>query len=112
MRFNLVRPCPHCPFRPDVAPFLHPARAEQIARDVVDREGTFACHETTDRPRGEWSHCAGALLLLDASTPGHAMLNVARFLGLYDDARLDRTAPHFPTRAAFVAHHAEAARAH
>lgn len=48
MSGHCSKPCKHCPFRTDVRPFLHPARASQIAESVFHPWATFACHETTD----------------------------------------------------------------
>jgi hypothetical protein len=48
MRFSIVRPCEHCPFRNDQPPFLSRERAEQIARTLRSSDAAwFACHETT-----------------------------------------------------------------
>jgi len=41
-------PCKHCPFRRDVAPFLHPERAYEIAMVAYNRYASFACHKTTE----------------------------------------------------------------
>lgn len=38
----MKKPCPNCPFRTDVRPFLHPARAKEIATAEH-----FVCHKTT-----------------------------------------------------------------
>lgn len=34
--FKLRRPCPNCPFRTDVPPYLRGARAEEIARSIAN----------------------------------------------------------------------------
>lgn len=63
------RPCALCPFRRDVAPFLSPARVEEIWEAA--RWGThFVCHETVNyeapeaMPKPEHRRaCAGMLLV-------------------------------------------------
>lgn len=46
MKFDLRRPCPHCPFRRDCLPeWLGRKRAEEIAGSLLGGE-SFACHET------------------------------------------------------------------
>ena len=46
MRYTLIRPCPHCPFRVDHRGYLRPARAAEIGVHVLNG-GEFPCHETT-----------------------------------------------------------------
>lgn len=70
MKFELVRPCPKCPFRLDIPEYLRGGRAEQIARDLAGG-ASFACHETTvpsDEDDGSMVEaadsqmCAGAMI--------------------------------------------------
>ena len=41
-------PCKHCPFRNDITPYLHPARAEEIAYAALNPYQSFPCHKTTE----------------------------------------------------------------
>jgi hypothetical protein len=40
-------PCPQCPFREDVKPYLHPERAADLAYSTQNKYNSFACHKTT-----------------------------------------------------------------
>lgn len=100
MKYDLVRPCPHCPFRRDRPGYLRPERAVQIAQALA--EGSeFACHQTTepdadgeDLVAGETSQfCAGALLMLEQQDSPNQIMRVAERLGIYDPAKLDRDSP-------------------
>lgn len=102
MRFGLVRPCIHCPFRP--GGFMGLARAPEIAESIFHNDHTFACHETVDhdalgRPRthSKTQHCAGALILHEKLGRPNWRIRFAHRLGLYDPARLDMAAPVFDT---------------
>ena len=44
MRFDLVRPYPSCPFRPDVVPYVRPDRMAAILHSVLVEGCTFTCH--------------------------------------------------------------------
>lgn len=44
----VAKPCQHCPFRRDVTPFLHPARAEELAYSACNPFNNFPCHKTTE----------------------------------------------------------------
>lgn len=118
MRFGLVRPCPHCPFRADVPPFIRAEFAAELAADL-DGGATFFCHETVEYdddvegvPTDRSHHCAGALIVLlndgvlDRSGLGtHDLLQIAERFGLFDRTRLDLGAPVYPSLAAFVDAH-------
>ncbi len=104
MNYDLRKPCPHCPFRTDIRPYLHQDRVEEIA-EILRGSGSFACHETArslhpDRRLPE-QHCAGALIVLEkefasnggACANGHLRL-MARF-GFFDPDKLDLSAPVF-----------------
>lgn len=45
----MQKPCAQCPFRKDVRPFLHPARAEELAIAAGNRYQDFPCHKTLER---------------------------------------------------------------
>lgn len=124
MRFNMVRPCPHCPFRSDNPPFLHKERAKEIAQAF--KEGNwFACHQTTvyreDEETGDGDmectdsseHCAGAMILLEKiGWPSQAMQLSERLGNLgclgddfYRPERLEMTAPVYDSLETFVQVH-------
>lgn len=123
MQFNMVRPCPHCPFRTDGHPFLVEDRAQELA-DALKFGNWFGCHETTEtveyedseecgetRCTDETEHCAGAMILLEQiGQPSQAMQLSERLRyppeRPYDPSRLDMTAPVFKTLKEFVAFHA------
>lgn len=106
MKFDLKRPCAHCPFRCDIRPFLTAERVEGIEESLV--RSTFACHETTeyvedDEGGGDLAatadsqHCAGALILMEKEGRPSQMMRIAERLGMYDHTNLDMTAPVFNT---------------
>lgn len=111
MDFKLRRPCPHCPFRRDIEPFLSAERAEEIA-DALEHH-TFACHETVHKaqPRDargrflptETSHCAGVLIIMQRENRFGDLQQIAARLGLLELATLDMKAPTFNTLEEFVA---------
>ena len=106
MKFDLKRPCPNCPFRTDIAPYLTAARVEEITTAVIDQDQSFACHETTeyseesgDLEQVENSQfCAGAMLLSETGRFGNQWLQLAERLTKFDPAKLDRSSPVFKTR--------------
>lgn len=107
MSYKLTRPCAHCPFRSDIAPYLMAARVREIERGL--ERGEFSCHETLDddawqdddegepeyNPSGQEEHCAGALILLEKLDRPSQMMRIAERLGLYDRRKLDMNAPVF-----------------
>lgn len=109
--YSLTKPCPKCPFRTDVKPFLRRGRAKEIVV-ALDR-GEFHCHQTTvpvedddgDEDLGagpDTKHCAGALIMLEhAQRPSHAAL-LAERLGVYDRTKLDMEAPVFLSTQTFI----------
>lgn len=111
LSFKLRRPCPHCPFRTDVPPFLCGERAQSIARDLL-AGSEFHCHETTvddgeDLASGPNSQfCAGALIMLERSEAPNQAMRIGERLGFYDPARLDMGAPVHASTVDFVRHHA------
>lgn len=114
MKYTLIRPCQHCPFRTDIHAFLTAARAAEISEAITEQQGTFACHETTvdvedeeglgDRAVTDDSqHCAGALILLEKLERPNQMMRIAERLGLYDRRKLDMNSPVFDSVQEFIA---------
>lgn len=118
MRFNLVRPCGHCPFRTDIPPFLTPGRVLEITDNLL-ADGSFPCHETIDYDAMEEvdeyessfgavvgpdaSHCAGAILLLERMERPNQLMRIMERLRdgktgrpYYDRERMDFDAPVYP----------------
>jgi hypothetical protein len=115
MKYDLIRPCPHCPFRNDRPGYLGRAGAMRII-DSILRGATFSCHETNragENEHGEQElvetenskHCAGALIILEILERPHQMMRIAERLGLYDMTKLDMDAPVFQSRAEFIRQH-------
>jgi hypothetical protein len=73
IKFDLVRPCTHCPFRSDRPFGLRRGRSKEIASAIFVRDRTFICHETTGDP-GYTQHCAGALILQEKLRTGASAL--------------------------------------
>lgn len=71
----IKKPCKNCPFRNDITPYLHPARAAELAAAAVNPYSDFTCHSTIEydgdedilgRATGDFSRsktCAGFLTL-------------------------------------------------
>lgn len=98
--YSLVRPCAKCPFRNDIPAYLREDRVREI-EDSLERS-EFPCHETTEHDdegepmvRGDESHCAGALILLEKIGRPSQMMRIAERLGMYDASKLDMSAPVF-----------------
>lgn len=94
--FGMTSPCPDCPFRTDVEPYLRPERAEEIALT----DGTFPCHKTTEHDDdGEAVHtgnemfCPGFLIMREKDQSPNQMMRIGERLGLYDHTKLDMEAP-------------------
>lgn len=111
MNFNLHRPCPKCPLRTDIRPFLRPERAREIAEGLL-ADRYFVCHETVETEededgepfevnREEQEHCAGALIFLENHEQPHQLMRIAERLGLYRPEKLDRSAPVYESAEAF-----------
>lgn len=107
MDFDLKKPCPHCPFRNDIKPYLSRDRVEEL-QSALESGRTFTCHKTTvagdedemvDGPNAQ--HCAGALILMEKDTdgdPGCMAIQLARIagrFGLFDPKKLDMDSPVF-----------------
>lgn len=108
--FAAVRPCKHCPFRADIAPFLNPRRAAEIAGSL-QRGDDFPCHSTveySEASAGDASNaarCAGAMIICEKTDqPTQAMRSGER-LGLYDRYSLDMNAPVYDTFTEWVDAH-------
>lgn len=115
MKFGLKRPCPLCPFRNDLRPYLRTSRAEEIA-DSLDAGSPFPCHETTVLEEEEGAyvpsenehHCAGAMIVLHReSEHGSRLLFLAQRAGLYDPSELDDQAPVYDSLSEWVDAHVE-----
>lgn len=69
----MKKPCPHCPYRNDVKPYLTPERGEELAVLVHNPYNYFPCHKTTEHD-DEGNHaytakekiCAGFLTVQSA----------------------------------------------
>jgi hypothetical protein len=99
MKYDLVRPCPHCPFRTDGDGYLRAERAQEIATDLANG-APFGCHQTTvDDGYGDLTHgpntqfCAGALIALENMEQPNQAMRIAERLNIYDPSKLDMDAP-------------------
>jgi len=104
VNFNLTTPCPQCPFRTDIAPYLTRWRVKDIERGLVDGQQMFPCHKTTVPSEDDdcemlttqkSEHCAGAAILLEGLNMPNQMMRIAERLGMYDHTKLDMKAPVF-----------------
>jgi hypothetical protein len=113
MKYTMTKPCKNCPFRTDIAGYLSPARAREIAAGLLSG-ATFTCHKTNEFEEGDegWTetvetpssqHCGGALIFLEKQERPNQMMRIAERLGLYDMRKLDMDAPVFDSARAFVA---------
>jgi len=100
MNFSMRKPCPQCPFRTDIRPFISAERAEEITDALVYGGATFACHKTIgfdddggshDLPDSE--HCAGAMIMLEHMETPNQMMRIAERLGIYDRTKLKMDSP-------------------
>jgi hypothetical protein len=118
MKYGMVRPCAHCPFRHDIPGYLRGSRAREIAESLLNG-GNFPCHETTVvvlddegneelRAASNSEHCAGALIMLERMGQPNQMMRICERLGMYDMRKLDMASPVFPRVGEFIAHHAKA----
>jgi hypothetical protein len=100
-QYAMTSPCPQCPFRSDIPPFLTAARVREIDQSLV--RGEFPCHKTVEydddgepiRHVTNESHCAGALILLEKIGRPSQMMRIAGRLGMYDRRKLNMAAPVF-----------------
>lgn len=100
MEYTMTTPCPQCPFRSDIRPYLHPARVREIERAL--ERSDFPCHKTlahdddgATRSTSDSIHCAGALILLEKLDRPSQMMRICERLGFYDRTKLDMDAPVF-----------------
>jgi hypothetical protein len=105
----MTAPCPKCPFRTDVRPYLRRDRAQEIVDGLVRQQGSFACHLTTHHDdEGDYQrtdqeqHCAGALIMLERMGKPNKMMRWMERLGAYDRRKLKMDAPVFATALAFI----------
>jgi hypothetical protein len=115
MRFDLIKPCPCCPFRTDcLEGWLGRDRAEDIAAGLTAGHN-FACHETlTYGEEGEpqqtvpeEQHCAGAVIVLSHEGRSNQMMRIMYRLGFFDPAKLVMDSPVFKNLKKFIKHHTE-----
>lgn len=100
MLYTLKEPCPECPFRDDIKPYLNADRAEEICN-----ADSFACHKTTqsdsEDEEGEMlvtdksQMCAGYLILREKMGQPSQMMRIAERIGLYDRRKLKMDSPVF-----------------
>lgn len=107
--FKLKQPCPKCPFRSDIEPYLTYERADEISAFLL-ADQTFPCHETIDYDEDtddeepyyavwgdDWQYCAGALIILMRMERPNQMMRIGmRFNGDgkgFDPDLLDMDAP-------------------
>ncbi len=110
MKFDMTTPCPMCPFRCDIKPFLRRDRAREISDALTRQQQTFACHKTTEFaddgesiPTADEQHCAGALIMLEAINKPNQLMRISERLGMYDRRKLAMKSPVFKSFSAFVA---------
>jgi hypothetical protein len=115
VNFDLRKPCPKCPFRTDITPFIRGDRAAEIADGLLRQQGTFACHVTVEHDddgepvtHGGEQHCAGALIMLERMNRPNQMMRFCERIGMYDRRKLDMDAPVYATARAFIARHRKA----
>ncbi len=113
MKYDLLRPCPKCPFRTDIPGYLRHERAIEISQSLA-RGAEFPCHQTTaDDDEGgleagpNSQFCAGALLVMEHMEQPNQIVRFAERLGMYDAGRLDRSAPVARTLHEFADHHGD-----
>ena len=114
---SLRTPCNNCPFRTDIEPYLHAARARQIARGAERHE--LYCHKTTiedeDGERrivpGRSKVCAGMMICLERVNRPSQMMRISERLRLYDRRKLDMDAPVYESPEAFIEAYEQAERA-
>ena len=103
MKFDMVTPCPSCPFRVDGdKPIrLTEDRVIELTANMLDSSGgTFACHETVDYSDDDdgddtgsnVQHCAGALIFAEKNGTATQLMRIAERLHCYDAKKL---APHY-----------------
>lgn len=102
MDYTLKKPCPHCPFRTDIKPFITPERAEEICDSLLYGQD-FPCHKTTvhdedDEDGGlvansDSKMCAGAMIMLEHMDQPTQMMRISERFGHYDRTKLEMDSP-------------------
>lgn len=114
MKFNLVKPCEHCPFRIDcLKGWLGKERAAEIVNAMIVQDKTFSCHKTTEESEDgsdrvdtdNTQHCARALILLESLERPNQLMRIAERLGMYDYTQLKNQELVFKTANEFIKHH-------
>jgi hypothetical protein len=112
--YDLKKPCPKCPFRTDIKPYIRTGHAKEIVEGLS--RSTFSCHETVDydalddleddeiesRNTAGEKFCAGALIMMHKQGHPGQMGRIAARLKLYDPNNLDMNAPVFHSSIAFI----------
>jgi len=118
MQLTMTSPCPKCPFRTDIAPYLRASRAAEIADGLTRLQGSFQCHATVDysgdEPREDTpnaQHCAGALIVLERMNRPNQLMRWMERIGAYDRRGLQMDAQVFASMRAFIAAHVASGRA-
>lgn len=110
MNFDLIAPCPKCPFRTDVTPYLRTDRVIEICESLVEEDMSFSCHQTTQfdddgevvHSRKE-QHCAGATIMLEKMDRPNQAMRIYERIGCYDRTKLRMTAPVYADATAMIA---------
>lgn len=109
MNFDMVAPCPQCPFRTDVVPYLRTARVQDICNAITYHDQSFACHKTTKHddegehiPTNKEQHCAGALIMLERMKMPNQMMRIA-YKRWYDPAKLNMDSPVYDNTTKMIA---------
>ena len=116
MKFNLIRPCENCPFRSDKLFPLHSERAKEIAKHLLENDGSFSCHKTIDyghydefeetpdslRDLDNESFCAGALIILAKEGSPNRIPRIAAFFEEFEPSKLDMDSSVYDSFAAFI----------
>jgi hypothetical protein len=110
--FAMLGPCPQCPFRTDVKPFITTSRASSILRSVIRGE-SFHCHKTIKHtedgdhaPSRDDRLCAGAVIIArkEGALYRNQMARIAERLGAdFDEIR--ESAPVYADAAAMIYAH-------
>lgn len=117
MKMTMTQPCPNCPFRNDILPFITAARAREICDGLERGNSTFTCHETTikgeedesgfsdmtDGPNAQ--HCAGALILCEKAERPTQLMRIYERLRGYSYRALNMDAPIYDSFAEMVRAH-------
>lgn len=113
MNYDLKKPCPQCPFRTDIKPFIHPERSEDIC-DSLERGQDFPCHKTTGEGEdGETTvesssqMCAGAMIMLERMGRPTQMMRISERFGKYNHKLLDMESPVYENTGAMIDRHYE-----